>query len=201
VSDGNQGPAFLPLATAVIDVWSRRKGENDEAARAWQIPAATAETDRPGVLDVVGYRSTAVLGDSSVENAASSANVDVDLVSARAEADSPSPSGSWLTVPTLPGFQFQAVLGGQPLVSASSCPKLTICLARNANDAPEIVVRVLPTQANGKRWAVLGKFASDSAGVWVQQIGSAQVKYYELIERGADSPELPGLVDRAAFAP
>lgn len=66
---------------------------------------------------------------------------------------------------------------------------------------PEIVARILPKQANGKRWPVVGKFASPAAQVWVEQIASHQVRYYALLARAADSPELPGVVDRAGFAP
>jgi len=204
VSGGNQAPAFVSLATAAIDVWSRRAGAGDASVHGWQIPAAASALDHPGVLDVIGYGSPSsadVLDEQGAMTGDSSTDVRDEMTIAALDDDSPPPAGSWLTVPTLPGFGFQAVLGGATLVSASTCPVQTVCFARTAGDAPEIVARILPTQANGKRWAVLGKFASEAADVWVQQTASQHVEHYQLIARAPDSPELPGIVDRASFAP
>ena len=101
VGDGRQGPAYLPLTTGAVDVWSRRVGESDAAARAWQVPAAVAnEPAHPGLLDIIGYNPPA---------SAQSADLDLpDPDSAQGEwkSNPPPPSVSWLTVATLPGFAF-----------------------------------------------------------------------------------------------
>ena len=204
LSGGRQTPAYLPLTTAGIDVWSRKVGEGNADARSWVIPAATTDLDRPGFLDPLGYTSASPATASSEFWEATEDPLfefDPDLTSTVSEAGPPPPSSNWLTTPNIPGFRFQALLGGAPLLKANACAAQAICLAKTATGVPEIVARILPKQANGKRWPVVGKFASPAAQVWVEQTASHQVKYYALLARAADSPELPGVVDRAGFAP
>ena len=203
-SEGRQGPAYLPLTPAGLDVWSRTAGEAAAAARAWLIPAATTALDRPGFLDLVGYTApapAAAIGEPWEESARHLVEFDPERTTTVREAGPPPPAGPWLTAPTLPGFRFKAALAGTRLVKANACPTQTLCFARAAPGAPEIVARILPTQANGKRWPVLGKFATQAAEVWIEQIASRQIRHYELLARAADSPELAGAVDRVGFAP
>jgi hypothetical protein len=204
LSDGRLGPAYLPLTTAGVDIWSRQVGEGNDAARAWFIPAATAALDRPGFLDLLGYTAAnpaTAPSERWEESEALLQEFDPDLTNTVSEAGPPPPSSNWLTTPNIPGFRFQARLAGAPLLKANACPAQTICFAKTAPGVPEIVARILPKQANGKRWPVVAKFASPAAGVWVEQTSTHQVRYYELQARAADSPELPGVVDRVGFAP
>jgi hypothetical protein len=124
-----------------------------------------------------------------------------DLSRVAAEAAPPPPPSPWLTSTTLPGFRFKARLAGATLVKANACPAQAICLAKTAKGPPEIVVRILPKQSNGRRWSSLGKFADAAAEVWVEQTARHALKYYTLVARPANSLELPGIVDRQAFAP
>ena len=204
LSGGRQTPAWLPLTTAGIDVWSRRVGETNADARAWTIPAAGTELDRPGFLDLLGYTSSSPATTESEfweQTEAPLMEFNSDLTNIVSEAGPPPPSGPWLTTPTLPGFRFKGLLAGAALLKANACPAQTLCFAKTATGVPELVARILPKQANGKRWPVVGKFASQAAQVWIEQIASKQVRYYELLARAADSPELPGVVDRVGFAP
>jgi hypothetical protein len=216
---GRQGPAYLPLTATSVDVWSRRLGQPAATARVWRLAGPGSSLHRPGIFDLVGYRTTGsgavtdeieesaeadVLaeGDETLgEEIETLAEEDSALEPVVASADPPPPASPWLTTSTLPGFRFKARLAAAVLVKANACPAQAICLAKTASGPPEIVVRILPKQSNGKRWSILGKFANAEAGVWVEQTARRALKYYTLGARPADSPELLGIVDRQAFAP
>ncbi len=198
---GRVGPAILPLSASSFDVWTRDCGQSQQT-RSWLIPAATTAQARPGLLDLVGHRSapaSIALDEAAAPEAA--LNLELEGLELAAPAAPPPPPSPWLTTTALPGFRFKALLAGTPLVKASACAKEAICLARSAGNAPDVVVRVLKKQSNGKRWSSVGKFAQPAAGVWIEQVAKHVVKYYALPARSADSPLLPGVLDRTAFAP
>jgi hypothetical protein len=186
---GRVGPAWMPLSASSFDVWSRQGGGEP---RAWLIPTAPTITARPGLLDLIGHAAAAP------STAGAAIDDEREITGA---ANPPPPSPTWQTTPALPGFRFQALLAGKPLVKTRSCPAKAICLAARPLAAPDVVLRVTAKQANGKRWASLGKFATSTAAVWIEQTSTHALRYYELEQRAADSPLLPGLLDRLAFAP
>jgi len=190
---GRVGPAWMPLSASSFDVWSREHGQDDAHTRVWRLPTAPAVTFRPGLFDLIGHRARAAdtAGPTGIE----------DDGQVTAAANPVPPSSTWQTTPSLPGFRFQALLAGKPLVKTRSCPAKAICLGARPLAPPDVVLRVTAKQSNGKRWAILGKFATSTAAVWIEQTSTHAVRYYELQQRVADSPLLPGLLDRVAFAP
>jgi hypothetical protein len=223
---GLRGPAYLALTATSVDVWSRKLGQPAATARVWRLAGPGSSLHRPGILDLVGYSTSgqeevreevepsgeaeslveeeetlAEESETLAEEDETLAVEDSPVEPGVASADPPPPASPWLTTSMLPGFRFKARLAGAVLVKANACPAQAICLANTASGPPEIVARILPKQSNGKRWSILGKFADAEAGVWVEQTARHALKYYTLVARPADSLELPGVVDRLAFAP
>ena len=126
--------------------------------------------------------------------------------SATLGADPAPPAGSWMTSSDLPDFRFKARItppGGSPLVSTqvTDCVPETVCAAGALATRTEIFLRVIGPRPNGYLWSQVVRFTPSFVEVWVEQISTGVIRYYDLESVPSDSDTLPGFVDKRAFLP
>jgi photosystem II stability/assembly factor-like uncharacterized protein len=112
----------------------------------------------------------------------------------------------WITDPALPGFRVKARIdqGGGASISGTKepvCIPETVCLSGALPGRSELFVRVVGPKPNGFLWPTLVKFSTSRIEVWVQQLGTGELRYYELRGASPGFDELPGLFDRFGFLP
>jgi ELWxxDGT repeat protein len=116
----------------------------------------------------------------------------------------PPPAGSWVTSGEVPGFRVKArITAGaavQP-VRQEPCIVDTICLSGAVRGRPELFVRVVGPRPNGYLWPTLVRFTTSTVEVWIEQVKTGTIRYYELEGVAPNSSELNGLVDRQGFLP
>jgi hypothetical protein len=121
--------------------------------------------------------------------------------------DAPSPpSGTWLTTAEQPGFEFQARItpaGGTSVIGApeGQCIVEALCVSGALAGRPEVFVKLIGPRPNGFLWVQISRFTPSEVEVWVRQVSTAEVKYYQLPSVGALSDDVSGLQDREAFLP
>jgi len=54
---------------------------------------------------------------------------------------------------------------------------------------------------NGRLWPTLVKFSTSRIEVWIEQLATGELRYYELRGARPGFDELPGLFDRHGFEP
>lgn len=116
----------------------------------------------------------------------------------------PQPPGTWLTTPEQPGFQFQVrITGSSPVTGAaeSDCIAETFCASGALPGRPEVFVKVIGPRPNGYLWVQISRFTPSEVEVWVQQLSSGDVQYYDLAAVSATADDVPGRQDRTAFMP
>jgi hypothetical protein len=118
----------------------------------------------------------------------------------------PLPAGPWLDDPAVPGFRLKVRIGqgnGQALAGtkAPECIPETFCVSGAVPGRSELFVRVVGPKPNGRLWPTLVKFSTSRVEVWIQQLSSGELRYYELPGAQPGSDELPGLFDRFGFEP
>lgn len=116
------------------------------------------------------------------------------------------PPGDWITVPDLPDFRFKVRISppGQlpfPGSEVTDCVPETVCVAGAIPTRSEIFIRIIGPRPNGFLWAQIIKFTVSGVEVWIEQLSTGKVNYYELEQLPSDSTELPGFVDKTAFEP
>jgi len=57
------------------------------------------------------------------------------------------------------------------------------------------------SQPNGYLWPTIVKFTTSRVEVWIEQLSTGTVQYYELEGASPGSSELPGLFDPLGFQP
>lgn len=116
------------------------------------------------------------------------------------------PAGAWLTSPEVPGFQFKVRItppGDTPIIGdrVNDCIQDTLCVSGAVAGRSEIFLRVLGPRPNGFLWPTVIRFTPSQVEVWVQQINSGQINYYNLDAQAPDNEILEGLNDRTGFLP
>ena len=112
------------------------------------------------------------------------------------------PAGDWLTVPGIPNFRFKARINGTNVgTPVADCVPETVCVAGAIPTRTEIYVRVIGPRPNGYMHAQVIKFTVARVEVWIEQIDSGDLNYYELESVPGDTSVLPGIVDKTAFVP
>jgi hypothetical protein len=181
-------------------------GEIDEV-RLWSVartaaqisgsmnnPITTAQTGLVAVWsldgtgeDVVGSRDGSLLGSFSFDTFPEP------------------PAGPWLTTASISDFQFKVRItaGGSPITGAkvNDCIEDTLCVSGAVAGRPEVFVRVIGPRPNGYLWPTVIRFTPSQVEVWVQQISSGQINYYQLEAQSPDNEILEGLNDRTGFLP
>ena len=116
----------------------------------------------------------------------------------------PQPPGTWLTTPEQPGFQFQVRITSTSSVigaAESDCIAETFCASGALAGRPEVFVKIIGPRPNGYLWVQISRFTPSEVEVWVQQLASGDVQYYDLPAVSPTADDVPGRQDRMAFTP
>lgn len=115
------------------------------------------------------------------------------------------PPGPFLTSPAVPGFRFKVRIstatGSLAGRAEASCIPETLCVSGALPGRSEVFLRVVGPKPNGRLWPTLVKFSTSRVEVWIEQIGSSEIRYYDLAAAAPGLDELPGLFDREGFLP
>jgi hypothetical protein len=115
------------------------------------------------------------------------------------------PAGPWLSSSDMPDFRFKVRLttGGvsRMATQVADCIEQTVCAAGVFPDRPEVLLRVIGPRPNGYLWPIIIRFTNARVEVWVEQLSTGDLKYYDLPFVGPDSGELNGINDRFGFQP
>jgi hypothetical protein len=128
------------------------------------------------------------------------------VLGVRAEVnDAAVPDGPWLTTKALPGFRFKArfTSGLLPIagIQETDCLPETLCVSGAVRGRTELFVRIIGPRPNGFLWSNIVKFTVSQVEIWIEQLGTSQLRYYKLPAVGPADTSLPGLVDRQGFEP
>lgn len=199
------GPSSLPVYLNVrLAAFDRSWNLVQDVAVSEFTPASLRQPGRPWVLLrggrlYVSYDLDTIDPDTHEENHAGQAVVSVYQLAADP------PSSTWLATPALPGFQFQVRVksGGTvvPVREETDCVAQTLCLSAAVPGRSELFLRIVGPKPNGYLWPNIVKFSTSQVEVWVKQLSSGEVQYYQLPQVTADSGELPGMFDRLGFQP
>ena len=118
----------------------------------------------------------------------------------------PLPPGPFLTSPEVPGFRFKVRITSQAGASLMgrqepSCIPETLCVSGALVGRSEAFLRVVGPKPNGFLWPTLVKFSTSRVEIWVEQMSSGEVRYYDLAPAAPGFDVLPGLFDRQGFVP
>ncbi len=116
----------------------------------------------------------------------------------------PQPPGTWLTTPEQPGFQFQVrITSTSSVIGAAEpgCIVETFCASGALAGRPEVFVKVIGPRPNGYLWVQISRFTPSEVEVWVRQLSSGDIQYYDLPAVSAASDDVSGRQDRMAFSP
>jgi photosystem II stability/assembly factor-like uncharacterized protein len=112
----------------------------------------------------------------------------------------------WLTDPALAGFRVKVRIGQGggvtiPGAKEPGCIPETVCVSGALPGRSELFVRIIGPRPNGWLWPTLVKFSTSRIEVWIQQLSTGELRYYELRGASPGFDELPGLFDRFGFLP
>jgi hypothetical protein len=92
--------------------------------------------------------------------------------------------------------------GGQPGVRReTACVGEALCASGAVRGRTEVIVRVVGPRPNGRLWPTLVRFTTSRVEVWIRQVSSGLILYYDLPALPSGDETLAGLVDRQGFAP
>lgn len=115
------------------------------------------------------------------------------------------PAGNWLTTAEIPDFQFKVRItaGGSPIAGAkvNDCIDDTLCVSGAVANRSEVFLRVVGPRPNGFLWPTVIRFTPSQVEVWIQQVSTGQINYYNLEAQAPDNEILEGLNDRTGFLP
>lgn len=116
------------------------------------------------------------------------------------------PSDDWLTAALLRDFQIQVRISADGTVlptqqQIANCDPETVCVSGALPGRVEALVRVPGPKPNGCFWPTLTKLTTSTVEVWVEQISTGQINYYEVEGASPGSSDLPGFFDREGFCP
>ncbi|HUP42206.1 MAG TPA: hypothetical protein VM599_03270, partial [Thermoanaerobaculia bacterium] len=119
----------------------------------------------------------------------------------------PAPAGEWLASPDLPGYQVKVQIsaGQQRVVGRleADCLPETLCISGAVPGRPEVFTRVVGPKPNGNLWPNVVKFSTSRVEVWIHQIATGTLAYYDLppVAPGTQRLALAGLADKVGFLP
>lgn len=198
--NGKLWPTLVKFSTSTVEVWIRQLSSG--VIRYYRLQGASPGSDvLPGLFDREGF---------DPQGAASTAGAIFRHGAAQAPTGAaseppPLPGGPYFTSPSLPDFRFKVrVRSGdevQPVRQEGSCIEETICVSAAVPGRSEVFLRVVGPKPNGYLWPTLVKFTTSEVEVWIEQISSGSLRYYELAGASPGVDELPGLFDRTGFLP
>jgi photosystem II stability/assembly factor-like uncharacterized protein len=112
----------------------------------------------------------------------------------------------WIEDPTYPGFRFKVQIeqgGGESIagIREAACLPETVCFSGALPGRSELFVRIVGPKPSGWLWPTLVKFSTSRIEVWIQELETGRLRYYELRGARPGFDELPGLFDRFGFQP
>jgi hypothetical protein len=112
------------------------------------------------------------------------------------------PAGAYLTSAEFADFRFKARIAGSTIgTQVPDCQIDTLCVAGAIPDRAEIMVRIVGPRANGLLWPNVIKFTTSRVEVWIEQISTGKLEYYDLAGANPNFDRLPGIFDREGFVP
>ena len=122
------------------------------------------------------------------------------------ESEEAPPPGPWIFDPQFPDFEFKLEIlpPGNPPITASyepACLPETVCVSGALPGRTEVEVRIIGPRPNGYLWVNLVRFTVSGFRVWIRQVSTGQINFYELPAVPPASDDLPGRVDKEAFLP
>lgn len=115
------------------------------------------------------------------------------------------PDGPWLETTELPGFRFKVrVTGGGseiPTRQEADCIPETLCVSGAVPGRSELFLRIVGPKPNGFLQPNVVKFSTSQIEVWIEQLATEMVNYYELDGATPGSSDLTGFFDRFGFGP
>lgn len=112
------------------------------------------------------------------------------------------PPGPWLSSSTLPGFEAKVRFNGAtPGAAEPACIPESLCVSGALAGRPEVFLKVIGPRPNGMLWAQISRFTPSRVEIWMRQVSTGQVEFYELGPVGPASDDVSGLQDRQAFSP
>ena len=122
------------------------------------------------------------------------------------EVAPPVPDGPSFTDPALAGFRvWVRISAGDgealPVRAEAGCIPETLCVSGSLPGRSEVFVRIVGPKPNGNLWPTLVKFTTSRVEVWIEQLATGEVEYYDLPGATPGVDELDGLFDRGGFEP
>jgi ELWxxDGT repeat protein len=116
------------------------------------------------------------------------------------------PDRAPLTSHRLQGFRFWVEItprGQAPVAGSaeSACIAETLCVSGALDGRTEAFVRVIGPRPNGLLWPVVTRFTPSRVEVWIEQVSTGALRYYDLPAGDPETEELSGLFDRDGFVP
>jgi hypothetical protein len=115
------------------------------------------------------------------------------------------PAGPWLTTSELPGFQFKIRITGPAGEIATrkeaDCIPETLCISGAVPGRSELFLRIVGPKPNGFLQPNVVKFSTSQIEVWIDQLSTGLINYYELDGATPGSSDLTGFFDRYGFGP
>jgi ELWxxDGT repeat protein len=116
------------------------------------------------------------------------------------------PAGPWLEGPGMPGFRVKVLIENQPGTCRATaveptCLAETVCLSGALPGRAEVFLRVVGPKPNGFLWPTIFRATTSTVHVWIEQIATGVLRYYELAGAAPGRDELDGLFDRLGFEP
>jgi hypothetical protein len=108
--------------------------------------------------------------------------------------------------PQYPDFQFWVRIGGGTAQQRLGtwepfCIPETVCVSGALPGRSEVFIRIIGPRPNGYLWPTIVKFTTSRVEVWIEQLGTGEIRYYDLAGAAPGVDELPGLFDRLGFLP
>lgn len=115
------------------------------------------------------------------------------------------PAGAWMETEELPGFRFKVrITGGGDVIPTrqeADCIPETLCVSGALPGRSELFMRIVGPKPNGFLQPNLVKFSTSQIEVWIEQLSSGQLNFYELEPAAPGSDSLAGFFDRTGFRP
>lgn len=118
----------------------------------------------------------------------------------------PPPAGPWLASPDFAGFEAKVEIhapGGSVLDGRAEtrCIDESLCVSGALAGRPEAFLKVIGPRPNGFLWVQVSRFTPSRLRIWIRQVSSGDIRFYELDAVGPTEDDVSGLQDRTAFSP
>lgn len=115
------------------------------------------------------------------------------------------PAGPFLSTSRIPDFRFKVrITGGATIagVQESDCVPESACISGAVPGRSEVFIRVVGPRPNGYLWPNFIKFTQSRVEVWIEQISTGGLEYYDLAAAaGPTDDSLTGLFNRLGWLP